>query len=86
MTMQLYTIWDTVAKDSGPIFMAKNDGTAARQYKNLLKERKLDITEDEYELIHLGEFDTESATILTSQECGFASNRKIEIPKETKNA
>ena len=36
MIQRLYTIRDLVAEENGPIFTAKNDGVALRQFKEIL--------------------------------------------------
>lgn len=35
---QLYTVYDCVAMDFGPIFESINDGVAVRNYKQMLKD------------------------------------------------
>lgn len=35
--MKVYTIFDTVANKSGPLFEAENDGVASRNYKQLIQ-------------------------------------------------
>ena len=56
--MNLYTIYDTVAKECGPVFEAKNDGTATRSYLSMLKSQNL--RSDEYLMYSIGRFDHES--------------------------
>jgi len=40
MKKNLYTIWDKVAKQCGPVFEAKNDAVAQRNFKNMLTSNK----------------------------------------------
>lgn len=35
---QLYTIYDTIAKDFGPVFESPNDGVAVRNFNQALKD------------------------------------------------
>jgi len=57
MKTNLYSIRDTVAEDFGPIFQAPNHATARRNYNNLLVSVPDTIKED-YQLFHIGYFDT----------------------------
>lgn len=68
--MEVYTIYDTVAKESGPLFYAKNIAVAQRSFNNLLKDLD-EETKKEYELVYIGVFNT--------SEC------KFDIIKEYKN-
>lgn len=55
--MFYYSIYDSVAKEYGPLFPAKNDDVAKRHYKALLR----DIPDkEEYKLYCCGSFDPES--------------------------
>lgn len=53
-----YSIVDKDAKEYGPMFPAKNDLIAIRQYKNTMKGVPEDV-QDSYKLMCLFEFDTE---------------------------
>jgi 23S rRNA-/tRNA-specific pseudouridylate synthase len=55
--MEVYTIYDTVAKESGPLFYAKNLTVAQRSFNNLLKDLD-EETRKEYELRLIGVFNT----------------------------
>lgn len=61
--MNLYTIFDNVALECGPIFEAVNDGVALRSYNNLLEETKKQYPDSasffdkEYELYRVAVFD-----------------------------
>lgn len=55
----VYTIYDSIAKECGPIFQAKNLGVATRYVEDLVKESL--IKPSDYDLYCLGEFNTESA-------------------------
>ena len=51
MMMYVYSIYDKVADESGPLFTAKNHAVAMRQFRSILK----DSPSDEYELLCVGE-------------------------------
>lgn len=60
--MNLYTIFDKVAKDAGPVFAAKNDGVARRNFDNLIKENKINKI-SEYQLYRVGFYDSENMLV-----------------------
>lgn len=60
MKLNLYTIHDKVAIESGPIFQAKNDAVAYRQFQQILSKAE---NTDDYELLCVGEFNTETRGI-----------------------
>lgn len=62
MTIRLYTIYDRVAEEAGPIFSAINDGVAVRQFRQLSREIS-PIDKDSYKLYFLGQFDTSVMSI-----------------------
>lgn len=60
MVYNLYTVYDRLAKEAGPIFVAVNDQVAERQF------RKLIVGSDnpaDYQLYNLGEYDSVSLSI-----------------------
>lgn len=59
MTVFLYTIQDIIAQENGPVFTAKNDAVAMRNYNGLLNEVP-EIDKNNYKLYRVGEFNTES--------------------------
>lgn len=61
MIMNLYSVNDIVAGEFGPLWQAKNDQIAIRQYHTILKDVK-DFRED-YQLMRMGTYDTEHGTI-----------------------
>lgn len=63
MKVNIYTIYDKVAEESGPVFQAKNDMVAVRMLKSLVSENP-NISIDEYEVYCLGEFDTEKRSFV----------------------
>ena len=56
--MILYTVYDVVAEECGPIFEAKNDAIARRQFDNMLQSQRVAYPKD-YELHCIGFFDRE---------------------------
>lgn len=61
MKFNLYTIFDRVAADAGPIFCAVNHGVALRQAKAVLKEAD---NPDDYFLQWIGEYDSSKVEIV----------------------
>jgi hypothetical protein len=55
----VYSIYDKVAKESGPLFFAKNEEVAQRQFNNVLGDFD-EVRKSEYELILIGTFETET--------------------------
>ena len=67
MKYGLYVIFDKIAKDSGFPFDAKNDGVAIRKMNSFIVEvtKAGTVTEDEFELRKIADFDSESCEILS---------------------
>ena len=63
MKVNIYTIYDSVAKECGPIFQAKNHDVAVRSFHSLMAETSNVISTD-YDLYCLGEFDTEKCSFV----------------------
>jgi hypothetical protein len=63
-TFQLYCIKDIVANEAGPIFQAKNDGVAIRNYVAMCMENHLSA--DEFILYRVGQYDPETMSIRVS--------------------
>jgi hypothetical protein len=61
MYVRLYTVYDKVAEEAGPIFQAKTDGVAMRNYQGLVQSQNLNP--DDYLLYYLGTFNTEDMII-----------------------
>lgn len=61
MRVKYYSIFDVLAEEFGPLFVAKNDAVAARMYKNLaLQER---VNPSDYSLRFVLELDTENGFV-----------------------
>ena len=61
MYNELFTIYDKVAQEAGPIFQAKNLYVAMRYVNEMIKDNKLNL--HEYDLVRLATFDSESMSI-----------------------
>ena len=69
MITRLYSLWDSVAGESGPIFQAKNDDVALRNVIQMFLELRADIANlESYHLYHVGDFDTELGKIVEDSE------------------
>lgn len=61
MNTEIFTIYDKVAQEAGPIFQAKNLYVAMRYVNEMIKDNKINLTE--YDLVRLGSFDSESMSL-----------------------
>lgn len=52
--MRIYTIYDRVAEEAGPIFSAGNDGVALREFNQLIAET---FDKSDYKLLYLADFE-----------------------------
>lgn len=59
MHIGLYTIYDRVAEEAGPVFQAINDGVALRNTVQVLKPLSPTLR-DEYQLIKVGSINTKT--------------------------
>ena len=64
--MDLYVVYDKIAGECGPVFEAKNDGVAMRQYRHLINEFPIVVQED-FSLMQVGTIDKESMIIEPGQ-------------------
>lgn len=62
MNSEIFTIYDKVAQEAGPLFQAKNLYVAMRYVKEMIKDNKINLSE--YDLVRLGTFDSESMSII----------------------
>lgn len=69
MKVNIYTIYDILAKECGPIFQAKNDDVAVRAFYSLLSDTPNTMA-NEYEIYCLGEFDTEARSFVPVDDYG----------------
>ena len=63
MTYNIYTIYDKVSKECGPVFQAKNFGVAKRYVEDMVKNNPIKL--DEYALYQIASFDTESCKLVS---------------------
>lgn len=60
MVYRLYSIFDRLAEECGPIFCAPNEAVALRNYRQVIK----DVPDkSEYLLVDLGEFHTQEMRV-----------------------
>lgn len=59
MLLNLYVVYDKTALEASPIFQAKNDGVAWRQFQDLLNNSP-QVPPEELKLLKLGQFDSET--------------------------
>lgn len=61
MVLNIYTVYDKVAEEAGPLFQAVNDGIALRNYRNMQIPESL---KNDYSLHRIGTYDTVSMEIV----------------------
>ncbi len=62
MKMRIYTIYDKLAREGGPLFQAKNDQVAHRQFQTQLTNMP-NIEIADFDLRCVGEYDNEQCQI-----------------------
>ncbi|MBA7542298.1 hypothetical protein ES705_34619 [subsurface metagenome] len=60
MLKNMYVIFDSVAKESGPVFECKNDGVALRSFSKMIESNQ---DKEEFHLFLVGEMDHETNVI-----------------------
>lgn len=63
MTYNIYTIYDKVSEECGPVFQAKNFGVAKRYVEDMVKRDPIKL--DEYALYQIATFDTETCKLIS---------------------
>lgn len=58
----LYSIYDTLAEEHGPVFMARNDNVAGRAVVQMMV--KSDVSVNEYKLFKVGVFNTVTGKVM----------------------
>lgn len=61
--MRLYSIYDVVAEEYGPLFEAKNDAVARRQFQALAQQHKFDVHSGDFQLWYFGQFGKSSGEL-----------------------
>lgn len=75
MKTKIYTIYDSVAKESGPLMYSKNRAVALRQFEMALSGNS---RINDYKLFELGEFDTERMKIQPCEPFEIISIQDVE--------
>ena len=60
MIVKLYSVFDSVAEEFGPIYSCKNDEVAKRAFHELIKDSSSSL---DYDLYFLGTFNTDTGFI-----------------------
>ena len=68
MTYGVYTIYDDVAKECGPIFSSKNDAVAFRAFNSFIEQ--VNVPKEDYSLFCLGYMDTENVSFIPEKNNG----------------
>lgn len=81
MTYNLYSIYDSVSEEYGPIFHAKNEAVAKRAVASLLHDG---VKSSDYDLYSLGEFDVDTGFIVPHKEfvCNCSDILEVEEVSE----
>ena len=77
MKVNIYTIYDKVACESGPIFQAKNDTVALRCFMSLMKDTP-NVVPSDYDVYCLGEFDTDTRSFVPEDNYGKLVIKNLE--------
>lgn len=81
MENTLYVIRDNVADTFGPLYEAKNDAVAIRQFKNLLERQ---VNKEDFELYKVGKYDNEKGEVSALSKIQVYSGEKW-IKDQNKN-
>lgn len=57
MYTRIYTIYDRIAQQAGPVFQAVNDATAQRQLRHLIAMNQPGMAAEDFQLWCIGEFE-----------------------------
>ena len=77
MKVNIYTIYDKVACEAGPIFQAKNDAVALRCFMSLMKDTP-NVFPSDYDVYCLGEFDTDTRSFVPEDNYGKLVIKNLE--------
>lgn len=61
-SMGLYAVYDRVAEEAGPCFLAVNDGVAVRNFRQLMTQVSV-VSEDEYWLYRVGSYESKTMAV-----------------------
>lgn len=62
MTVKMYTVFDRISQEAGPIQLCKNDAVASRMFVGMMQ--KDTINSSDYLLHCVGTFDTETMDVV----------------------
>lgn len=75
----MYSIFDTVTKEFGPPWIAKNNRVAQRQFQQMMdKEFSDNIAKEDFRILCIGEFDNESETPILGRYPDFEVGENVE--------
>lgn len=80
MDQKLYVIYDKLAEESGPIFTAKNDMVALRQYSHLIKDVE---NQNDYSLECVGVYDPRSCCLVSTHRRSVCDGVAVDPRAET---
>lgn len=63
MQSKIYTVYDRLAEEAGPIFHAKNDMVAQRKFTALIADESV-LKATDYQLLCLGTFDSDTCKLI----------------------
>ncbi len=78
MKVNIYTIFDKVQEECGPVFQAKSDVVAYRAFKRIISDTP-SVHFDDYDLYCLGLFDTESRFFVPEVDYGRLVLKDLEV-------
>ncbi len=78
MKVNIYTIYDKVSEECGPVFQSKNDVVAYRAFKNLISDTP-SVNMDDYDLYCLGLLDTETRFFVPEENYGRVVLKDVEV-------
>ena len=85
MEQRIYVIYDKVALQSGPVFEARNDGVAYRNFKRFLDNEVTVEYVDDYKLLFVGSINHDSSELVPEippQEVGPTFDMVDQIEEE----
>lgn len=79
MIIGLYTVFDKIAEEAGPVFQGKNEGVAIRQTVALMLQNP-HIYVPDYSLYKIAEWDTENmGMVVSKKEIDFLTTYYMEL-------
>ncbi len=77
MKYELYTIYDTVSEEHGPVFQAKNLAVATRYVDDMVRGTNIKLSD--YYLKCVGYFDTDGGSLTTGNESTYRLDHIITL-------